>query len=387
MRSSEMEKYRFVLYRGGTSKALFFMENELPSEPRKRDRLLLEIYGSPDPRQINDLGGSDSTTSKVALIGPPSVEGADVDYTFGQVSLEVASIDWTTNCGNISSAVGPFVIDEGMIRAQEPMCRVRIHNTNTRKILTAHVPIKDGHAAVEGDYVCPGVPGTGAMISMDFSQTAGSATGHLLPTGRPIDVLDVDDLGPVEVSLVDAGNLYVFMRAADVGATGVEDRLEINADRSLLDRLERIRASAAVLLGFASSDDKATEQSPLRPAPIFVSEPKDYVNYINGETIARRQVSLLGRVVWNQMGVETYTGTGSVCTLAATLISGTVVNQLADPEAVKSGVVRIGHPTGVMELEGEVSTRDGEPHLERAIFKRTARRLAEGYVYARIAHH
>lgn len=380
---SEMDRYRFVIYRGGTSKALFFMENELPKDPRKRDRLLLEIYGSPDPRQINGMGGSDITTSKVAIIGPPSVKGADVDYTFGQIFIDTAGVGWSANCGNISSAVAPFAIDEGLVRPVEPVTTVRIHNTNTRKILIAEVPVRYGHAAVEGDYVVPGVPGTGAMEKMDWSGTAGSATGKLLPTGNAIDRINVDPIGIIEISLVDAANPYVYVRAEDVGALGTENRLEINSNKKLLDILEKVRAATAELVGFAKSRDTATEESPLRPAPVFVCKSRDYVNYISGKTIKKEEVSFLARVLWNQRAVETFTATGSVCTAAAALIPGTIVNQVADSNTLKSGIVKIGHPTGAMILEAKVIEKDGIPYLDKAIVSRTARRLAEGYVYAR----
>lgn len=188
---SEMLRVRCAILRGGTSKGIFLHENDLPRDRVLRDRMILAIFGSPDVRQIDGLGGADPLTSKLAIIGPSSRPDADVDYTFGQVSIKEPLIDYSGNCGNISAAVGPFAIDEGLVRAQEPVTYVRIHNTNTGKIIVAEVPVQNGKAKVTGDYQIDGVPGTGAKIMLDFAGTAGAATGRLLPTGRPIDVLDV----------------------------------------------------------------------------------------------------------------------------------------------------------------------------------------------------
>lgn len=203
--TEEQKRIRTAIMRGGTSRALFVMRNELPADPAVRDRVILRLYGSPDVRQIDGLAGADPLTSKLAIIGPPTRPDADVDYTFGQVSITDAFVDYAGNCGNISSAVGPYAIDEGLVDPVEPVTTVRIHQTNTQCILLAHVPVRNGKAAVEGDYHIDGVPGTGARIALDFADTEGSITGRLLPTGNPVDRLEVPGVGPIELSLVDAG--------------------------------------------------------------------------------------------------------------------------------------------------------------------------------------
>ena len=187
---TEMEALRCAIVRGGTSKGVFIMRNELPADPALRDKAILAIYGSPDLRQIDGLGGADTLTSKLAIIGPPTREGADVDYTFGQVSITDPFVDYGGNCGNISSAVGPFAIDMGLVEPVEPVTTVRIHMTNTGSILAAQVPVRNGKAAVEGDFAIDGVPGTGARITLDWSDVVGGITGRLLPTGSPKDVIE-----------------------------------------------------------------------------------------------------------------------------------------------------------------------------------------------------
>jgi len=369
--------------RGGTSKAVFLKRNELPEDPELRDRIILAIFGSPDLRQIDGLGGSDITTSKVAIIGPPTHDDADVDYNFGQVHLTQAKIIWDSNCGNISAAVGPYAIDEGMIRPCEPYTIVRVHNTNTKKILVEKVKTKDGNAVVSGDFVLDGVPGTGARIELDYKMTFGSATGKLLPTDNPVDLLTVDGIGEVPVSIVDIANSVCFVKAEDIGITGKESRPEIAADEALLKKLEAIRSAAAVQCGFIQQDENAAERSPLRPMVAFVSPAIDYIDYTSGKTISKNSVDFLARIIYNQMPVETYTGTGTICTTAAAMIEGTVVNQVCSDRPKQVGVVRFGHSRGVNSVEVEVDNTPEGPVVKKAAFLRTARRILDGFVYVK----
>ena len=380
---SDQERFRCVIYRGGTSKAVFFMENELPSDPIVREKVLLAAYGSPDVRQIDGLGGSDITTSKVAVIGPPSREDSDVDYTFGQVLIDRPEVIFRGNCGNISAAVGPFAIDEGLVRPKEPTVTVRIHNTNTKKLLIAEVPVFEGKAATEGDFQIPGVPGTGALIKIDFADTAGSATGKLLPTGNAIDTLDIEKLGKIKVSVVDAANPVVFVLAEDLGVTGKEHRLEINNNKALMEALERIRGAGAEAAGIVKDRSRALKESPILPQIAFVRPSMDYTDYASGKVIKAGDVSFLSRIVFTQMAVESYTGTGSICTAAAAMTPGTLVHQVSSEKTKKTGIVRIGHPRGAMEIEAWVEKKGSELKLQKALMRRTARRLMEGYVYVK----
>lgn len=376
----EWEKIRCVIMRGGTSKGVFLLENDLPRDPRVRDRVILAIFGSPDPRQIDGLGGADSLTSKVAIIGPSSRPDADVDYTFGQVSITSPLVDYRGNCGNISSAVGPFAVDEGLVKAVEPVTAVRIFNTNTRKIIVAEVPVKDGKAAVKGDLAIDGVPGTGARITLNFLDAGGAVTGKLLPTGRVRDEVVLGDGTRLEVSLVDAANPVVFFRAADLGLSGVELPDEVNGNPQLLSRIEEIRCLAAEMLGLAGRQE-ATAKSPAVPKIIFVSPPRTY-RASDGRLIEEGQVSLVARAMSMQKMHRAFAVTGGICTAVAARLAGTVVHEVFRPAAGDEKVVRVGHPSGTMEFEVDVTYgADGTPRLEKAAVARTARRIMEGYVY------
>lgn len=374
----EMKRLRCAIIRGGTSKGIFFHENELPKDPVKRDKTILAVFGSPDVRQIDGLGGADPLTSKLAIIGPPSRSDADVDYTFGQVSIAEALIDYSGNCGNISAGVGPFAIDEGLVRAVEPVTTVRIHNTNTGKLIIAEVPVKNGKAAVTGDYSIDGVPGTGARIMLDFADTVGAATGKMLPTGRPRDVLDIPGLGKLTVSLVDVANPMVFVRASDLGLSGTETPQQINGDSSLLRLLENIRAHAACAMGLASDPESATRNTPAFPMLAFVAPPAPYRKFTDGQEVRAEEIDLLSRLMFMQVMHKTYAGTGTTCTGAAAAIPGTVVYEVA---ARHSGNIRIGHPAGIVSIEVETRREGDEIKLARAAVGRTARRIMDGYVY------
>src|SRR2546422_9559184 len=251
--------------RGGTSRCLVFHESDLPAAGPERARILLAALGSPDPygRQLDGLGGGISSLSKACIIGPATHPGADVDYTFAQVEVSKAFVDYTGNCGNCSSSIGPFAIDERLVPSTEGETVVRVLNTNTKKLIVAHVPVADGEAAVEGDFELPGVAGRGARIALDFLDPGGAGTGRLLPTGKPRDVVD-----GIEASLVDATNPVVFVRAKDVGLAGTETPQSIDADRSLSARLEAIRVEAARRIGLPGSAAV--------PKIAFVAPPTDF---------------------------------------------------------------------------------------------------------------
>ena len=376
----QQRRIRCVLMRGGTSRGLYVMRNALPKDPVLRDRVILAMYGSPDVRQIDGMGGADALTSKLAIIGPPTREDADVDYTFGQVSITAPFVDYAGNCGNISSGVGPFAIDEGLVDAVEPLTVVRIHQTNTKSIIVAEVPVSEGRAAVEGEYRIDGVPGSGAKIGLDFSDTAGAVTGRVLPTGRPRDLLEVEGVGQVEASIVDAGNPVVFIRASRLGLRGVESPSEIDADAKLLESIERIRGHAAQVMGMVQDWREAADSSPYIPFIALVEPPQDYLSFSTGQQVAAGQVDFVSWLLFMLKMHKAYPVTGTVCTGTAARIPGTVVHEVASlsPE---SRAVRIGHPSGVIDVETEVEFTDSGPVLRRALVGRTARRIMEGYIF------
>ncbi|HWR08788.1 2-methylaconitate cis-trans isomerase PrpF family protein [Sporomusa sp.] len=380
---SEQEMFRCTIMRGGTSKAVFLRYNDLPLEKELRDRIILGIYGSPDVGQIDGLGGARVQTSKLAIISPPSRSDADVDYTFGQVQLDSAKIDYSINCGNISSAVGPFAIDEGMVAAKEPVTEVRIHNTNTQKILIAKVPVKDGRAVVEGDFKVDTVPGTGARIELDFSRTVGAATGKLLPTGNVLDVINVEGLGKVPVSMVDCANLMLFVNSKVLGLTGKESTPEIAANREIMNSVESIRATAAVEFGIVPRGQNATKVSPVRPIIALVSEAADYIDYVTKEVWSAEKFDFLARPFFNQHTGDAFPGTGTICASVAAMLEGTIVNQVVSQKAKDTGVVRLGYPRGVNEVEVKISRNKDGFVVEHAQICRTARRILDGYVYVK----
>lgn len=378
----EQRKTPVVIMRGGTSKGIFIKEEDLPKDQKERDELILKIFGSPDIRQIDGLGGADPLTSKLAIIGLASREDADVDYTFGQVSYTSAQIDYSGNCGNISSAVGPFAIDEGYVKAEEPITTVRVHNTNTGKILVLEVEVVDGKAKVTGDCKIAGVPGTGSPISIDFSDTAGSATGKLLPTGNVKDTISVTGYGDIEVSLVDAANPVVFVRADDLGLKGTESPSEIDENKDMLRTLEEIRAKGAVLMGLVDKWEEAEEKIPAFPMVAFVSPAQDYVDFTSGKTIKEDEVDFVSRLMFMQVMHKTYAGTATTCTGAAARIEGTIVNEVMKAkDRGKDSVLRIGHPAGIITVDAIAKKEGEEWKLERAAITRTARRIMEGICY------
>lgn len=371
-------KIRCAVVRGGTSKGIFLHENDLPADQTARDKTILKIFGSPDIRQIDGLAGAEPLTSKLAIIAPSSHPDCDVDYTFGQVSINKPQIDYSGNCGNISSAVGSFAIDDGLVKAVEPITKVKIYNTNTKKILIAEVPVKEGKARVTGGYKIDGVPGTGAKIMMDFAGTAGSATGKMLPTGNAVDFMKIDGVGEIAVSMVDVSNPMVFVGAADLDLTGIETPAQIDGDKRILGILESIRAKSAVMMGIARTEQEASENSPAFPMVAFVAPPQDYEDFTTGKVIRAEDVDFVSRLMFMQVMHKTYAGTGTTCTGAAAKIPGTVVNTVSQS---RSSLVRIGHPAGIIEIEVETEKTNGQVHLKRAAFGRTARRIMDGYVY------
>ena len=362
-----------VIMRGGTSKGIYLKVNDLPEDQAEKDALILELFGSPDIRQINGLGGADPLTSKLAIVGPSTHPDADVDYTFAQISLYKAIVDYKGNCGNISAGVGPFAIDESMVKAVSPVTTVRIHNTNTGKILIADVQVKDGKAKVIGDESIAGVPGTAAPILLNFAGTAGAATGNVLPTGNVVDKIQTSK-GEIEVSIVDVANPVVFVKAETVGMKGTETPDVINGNKELLAYLEEIRSICTAKIGMASSPEKATEESPAFPMIAFITKAQDYTDFTTGKTIKGEDVDFVSRLMFMQQLHKTYAGTATACTGACSQIKGTLVNQIIDDIEHKNRI-RIGHPAGVIPVVAEV---DGT-NVKQASLVRTARRLMEGY--------
>jgi 2-methylaconitate cis-trans-isomerase PrpF len=370
-----------VYMRGGTSRALIFRESDLPASQPARDAIFLAATGSPDPngRQLNGMGGGLSSLSKIAIVGPSTRADADVDYTFGQVAIDAPVVQYKGNCGNISSAIGPYAVDEGMVAAADGRATVRIHNTNTGKIIVAQFEVRGGRAAVDGDFVLEGVAGSAAPVRLAFQHPGGAATGRLLPTGRVRDHLDVPSLGPIEVSMVDLANPVVFVAAAAFGLRGTELPAELEAQPGLLARCEELRVAAALAMGLV--DKEETARSAMKNLPqVCLLAPAQDSPMLDGSTLAAGSVHITARVFSAGQPHRAIPLTGGMCLAGAMRIPGSVAAQLAtlgpDPDAD----LLIGHPSGRLRVAARVGREDGLPLVEEAVVYRSARRLMEGRV-------
>lgn len=380
--TNEQVAYRCVLMRGGTSKALFFHESDVPPPGPERDRMLKRAMGTPDHLQIDGLGGSRLVTSKVALVRRSTRDGADVDYTFAQVDVERDLIGYTANCGNISSAVGPFAIDEGLVAAVEPVTTVRVYNTNTDSILAMQVPVSHGKARVHGNYAIPGVPGSGAEILMDYTDTVGAKTGKLLPTGLAAEVIALESGGALEVSICDAANPCVFVQASTLGLTGHESPDALTGDIALMDAVSEIQAKAGERIGMWP--DWRSQHKPGIPLMVLVAPAGDYRD-ATGAMHEAGSMDVRARLVFLGKCHDSMAGTGALCAAAISRVPGSVVHRLLGDNGAQAQSLRIGHPLGVMAVRVEVEPdRPGEPRairLRSLGLARTARRLMAGEIY------
>jgi 2-methylaconitate cis-trans-isomerase PrpF len=365
--------------RGGTSKAVVFRAGDLPDDRRLCDEIFLAALGSPDPyaRQLDGMGGGVSSLSKVCIVGPSSRPDADIDYTKAQIQLKEARVDYSTNCGNMSAAMGPFAVDEGIVKVSGSEALVRIHNTNTRKLIHAYFPLAGGLAAVDGDLVIPGVAGSGAPVRLEFRDPGGATTGQLVPTGNVADTLEVPGVGKVRCSMIDAANACVFVRAGDLGLQGTELPVELERHPNALRRLAAIRVAASVVMGITRTPEEAARKS----APIvgFVSPPQDAPS-LTGETTRGSDVDLTVRMISNGQPHRALPLTASLCVAVACRIEGSVVHEATRASADQDTPVRLAMPSGVLIVTARVNNRGGRWHAEQGGFYRTARRLFDGHV-------
>ena len=372
-----------VFMRGGTSNAVVFNAMDLPRDRSQWDAIFLAAIGSPDPygRQLDGMGGGVSSLSKVCVVGPPTRPDADIDYTFAQVQVKEARVDYGANCGNMSSAMGPFAVDEGLVKVSGPDALVRVHNTNTRKIIWSKFPLDDGQAAVDGDLAIPGVAGTGAPVKLEFREPGGATTGKLLPTGNVADTLDVPGYGKFRVSMVDAANACVFARAADLGIKGTELPDEIDANPELLKKLAAIRVAASVAMGVTKNAGDAAKRASV-PFVGFVSQPQDSKT-LTGETTKAAQVDLTGRMMSNGQPHRALPLTASLCMAVAARLPGSVVHEATRATDNPEAEIRIAMPSGVLTVAASVRKLEGQWHAEQGAFYRTQRRMFEGQVLLR----
>jgi 2-methylaconitate cis-trans-isomerase PrpF len=371
-------------YRGGTSRAVLFREADLAAYDDEAQRaIILAALGSPDPygREIDGLGGGISSLSKVCIVGLAGPDtGADVTFRFGQVDVESPLVEFLGTCGNMSSAIGPFAVDEGMVEAVEPITTVRVLSVNTGQTYLCHVPVKDGRAEVEGDYSIDGVPGPGARIALEFLEPGGSLGKGVLPTGKVREQITLADGRSFDVSIVDAANPLVFVRAADLGSGATERPDEVDANLPLHAALEEIRDHAAVMLGFAPDSATAHLKAKAQPKVMMVAPPASY-RTTGGVDQPAERIDLTVRMISMSKCHRTLAGTAGICASVAAAIEGTVVHEVTRPGAGTSGEVRIGHGAGCIDIGVKAERRPEGWHAVSVSTFRTARRIMDGRIY------
>ncbi|WP_126968504.1 2-methylaconitate cis-trans isomerase PrpF [Xanthomonas arboricola] len=375
--------------RGGTSKGVFFRLQDLPAAAQQpgpaRDALLLRVIGSPDPygKQIDGMGGATSSTSKSVIVSASTRAGHDVDYLFGQVSIDSAFVDWSGNCGNLSAAVGPFAIANGLVDAarvpRDGVATVRIWQANIGKTIVAHVPMTDGQVQETGDFELDGVTFPAAEVQLEFLDPADDAEGEggaMFPTGQLIDQLEIPGLGTIAATLINAGIPTIFVNARDLGYTGTELQEAINGDPRALTMFETLRAHGAVRMGLITKvEDAATRQH--TPKVAFVAPPADYTAS-SGKPVHAAELDLLVRAMSMGKLHHAMMGTAAVAIGTAAAVPGTLVN-LAAGGAARSAV-RFGHPSGTLRVGAEAQLVDGQWQVTKALMSRSARVLMEGWV-------
>ncbi|SFE48192.1 PrpF domain-containing protein [Methylobacterium sp. 13MFTsu3.1M2] len=367
-----------VFMRGGTSKALMLHRRDVPGDLAAWEPAFLSAMDSPDPfgRQLNGMGGGVSSVSKICVVERSARPDADIDYTFVQVVVRDGRIDLSGNCGNMLAAVGPFAVDEGLVDVPDGPVRLRIFNTNTRKLIVAGFAAAGGRSVYRGDLAIPGVTGTGAPIQLDFLDPGGATTGRLLPTGAVRQWLDVPGLGAIEASLIDAANACVFVRAADLGLAGTELPAALEAVPGLLDRLARIRQAGSVAMGIAP-DLEAAARVVHVPFVGLVAPPQDSGS-LSGATIRAAETDLTARVISNGVPHQALPLTATLCLAVAARLEGSLVHEAARPA---DAALRVGMPSGILTADAAVTRGADGWRAERGAFFRTARPLMRGAVF------
>jgi 2-methylaconitate isomerase len=375
--------------RGGTSKGVFFRLQDLPASAQvpgaARDALLLRVIGSPDPygKQIDGMGGATSSTSKTVILSKSSKPDHDVDYLFGQVSIDKPFVDWSGNCGNLSAAVGSFAISSGLVHVsripKDGIATVRIWQANIGKTIIAHVPITNGAVQETGDFELDGVTFPAAEVQLEFMDPAADeegAGGAMFPTGNLVDDLDVPGIGTLKATMINAGIPTIFVNAEDIGYTGTELQDAINSDSKALAKFETIRAYGAVRMGLIQNVDEAAKRQHT-PKVAFIAKPAEYVSS-SGKQVGKDDIDLLVRALSMGKLHHAMMGTAAVAIGTAAAIPGTLVNLAAGGDARTA--VRFGHPSGTLRVGAEASLVDGEWVVKKAIMSRSARVLMEGWV-------
>ena len=377
-----MRSFKTVFMRGGTSKGCMFLESDLP-ERQEWDDIFVQVMGSPDPKQIDGMGGCVSSNNKIVVVRKSSRPGVDVDYLVGQSIVGKAQIDYKSNCGNMTAAAAPFAVEEGLVeQLTEPVSTVHMFNLNTNKYIDVTVPVKDGRFDNEGDCAIAGVEGTAGELKVNFLDPAGSKTGKLFPTGKAKELLELPE-GQIQATILDVSNPIVLVRAEDLGLTGTELPAEVDGNQAVSARLEAIRGAACVKLGFAKDLRDAADNSPAVPKVGFVAEPQNYTD-ISGKSVSAQNMDLCARVISVFKCHKACPLTAASAISVAAQVPGTIVRELA--KQANSQSIRIGHPSGVMTMFPYVEGAEkslNEITVTGVAVQRTARRIMDGTVYVR----
>ena len=376
----QQHKIPAVFMRGGTSKALMFHRRDLPTDVRLWPELFVAALGANDPygRQLDGMGGGISSLSKVCVISPSERPGADVDYSFFQLTPATDLVDSSASCGNMSAAVGPFAVDEGLVSPVGVEACVRIFSTNTARMIHSSFSVDQGEAVVDGKMLLPGVAGLGSPVRLEFKAPGGGATGHLLPTGKPIDEIELPGAESIVASMADAGNPCVFIRARDLGLTGAEMPDDIQRNPEILESLEAVRCQASVSMGIAQDIGEAS-RIPGIPKVAFLSPAQDMTT-LAGEIVSAAECDILVRMISLGQPHRAIPVTGALCIAATARIDGSLVSGMLDT-ACGSSELRLAHPSGVTNVDAKLERQDGTWYAASATISRTARRLMDGYVY------
>ena len=365
-------------YRGGTSKGVFFQKKDLPTQDEKElNKIFLKVIGSPDPngRQLNGMGGGVSSVSKCVIISPSERDDADVDYNFIQIAVDQPIAEWNNNCGNLSGAVGPYAVQEGVIKPKEGENKIRIYQVNTDKIIHSTFNVKDGKPEIEGDYTIAGVYGGASKVRLDYLEPGGSGTGKLLPTGNVIDEIEIDGFGKIKVSVVDAATPLIYIQAEDLGLKGTESPDELDGNVEKMEIIQKIRRKCAFMTGLSKSEHEAPMNTPRIG---IVTSPKDYIS-LDKSNIKGDDQDITARMFSMGKTHKAIMGTAGVNIGVAAAIEGTIPN-LIKRKGSNPLELRAGNPSGVMTAGAVIEQVDGKPHAKSAIMYRTFRPLMRGEV-------
>ena len=365
-------------YRGGTSKGVFFQKKDLPTQDEKElNKIFLKVIGSPDPngRQLNGMGGGVSSVSKCVIISPSERDDADVDYNFIQIAVDQPIAEWNNNCGNLSGAVGPYAVQEGIIKPKEGENKIRIYQVNTDKIIHSTFNVKDGKPEIEGDYTIAGVYGESSKVRLDYLEPGGSGTGKLLPTGNVIDEIEIDGFGKIKVSVVDAATPLIYIQAEDLGLKGTESPDELDGNAEKMEIIQKIRGKCAFMTGLSKSEHEAPMNTPRIG---IVTSPKDYIS-LDKSNIKGDDQDITARMFSMGKTHKAIMGTAGVNIGVAAAIEGTIPN-LIKRKGSNPLELRAGNPSGVMTAGAVIEQVDGKPHAKSAIMYRTFRPLMRGEV-------